>query len=183
MNKFSVLTFSILTVCVWYPFYTHAAYGGGWWGWWWVFVTNTVLRRDVCKNGDASSSYFDWTCEKNETYHEAAPKTKSVTKDVQKELKTLITTITKSENKFVKNKTEFNKKPTKKYRKAQIKIDSIMNRREKLSKSDKEVKLYTLLELTQNLSENKKITWDLLLVVSYVHEKSLSMAKKSLGVQ
>ncbi len=66
---------------------------------------------------------------------------------------------------------------SKKMLSAQVKIDTIMNRREKLSNEEKEIKVFKLLNVTNQLGENEKIKGDLLMIIAYVHQKSLSMAK------
>jgi hypothetical protein len=180
MNKISVVAFSILSICI-YPLHIHAAYGGWWWGWWWgssFKTTVSVLNRDVCPNWDSSWSFFDGACSK-ETHSVASDKKPilNILNDKNLDLKKLVTTLSKQKNNKLTNQLTNKKMVSKKMLSAQVKIDTIMNRREKLSKEEKEIKVYKLLNVTNQLSENEKIKGDLLMIIAYVHQKSLSMAK------
>lgn len=188
MKKISLVAFSILTVCVWYPFYTHAAYGGGWGGGWGgasVKPTVSVLKRDVCVNWDKSWSDFDGTCTKNNETHLVAPD-KNPILDIlngkKPDLKKLVTFIKKQKNNKLTKQLSSKKIVSKKVLKAQVKIDTIMNRREQLSQEEKEMKLFKLLSVTNQLSENEKIKGDLLSIIAYVHQKSLTMANQVIKI-
>jgi hypothetical protein len=93
------------------------------------------------------------------------------------DLKKLVTSISKLKNNKFTKQLNSKKMVSKRILKAQVKIDTIMNRREKLSKEEKEIKLFKLLSVTNQLGENEKIKGDLLSIIAYVHQKSLSMAK------
>ncbi len=185
MKKITLVAFSILTICVWYPFSTHAAYGGGWWwgGWWGgasVKPTVSVLKRDTCVNWDRSWSDFDGICAKNDETHSVASDKDpilTILNGKKPDLKKLLTTITNQKNNKLTKQLSNKKMVSKKMLSAQVKIDTIMNRREKLSNEEKEIKVFKLLNVTNQLGENEKIKGDLLMIIAYVHQKSLSMAK------
>lgn len=169
---------------------TFAAYGG--WGGWSSISTSSFLKKDVCRDGDTSASYYDGTCEW--VVHESAIKKAEETviekKDTGEEKKAIpeifsLVPVSIDPQRVIERKNELEEKIAKNniavlnmpiiYRPTQIKIETIMSRWDGLDQELKDKKAIILIDKIDTLLETKKLPEKLRIIVQYIQDKAVLM--------
>lgn len=161
---------------------TFAAYGGGW-----SSVSssssNNFLSRDVCPNGDASSSYYDGTCWSVSTEHPVADESKEESKKTE-----MVVVFESSDEaeKWIEERKEVLQKAIDKsekqvlnmplrYRMVQKQVDGIMDAWDALDKNVRHAKSVKLVKKINVILASKKLPPKLLMIIQYIQDKAVLM--------